>query len=86
MTPEEIEKIDKAVTLELVYKKIVSDPSYTFRLMEVVEAGLRDSQAEFNKKNSNLWLIVKNLKPEYLEEMKKLIIPEVFESLGIEVE
>ncbi len=44
---------------------------------------LENYRREVTKRNSNIWLVVKNLKPEHLEEIKKLVIPEVFEDLGL---
>lgn len=64
---------------------VTKDPKFAFDILGAALQGIEELRLESMKKNANIHLIVMNLKPEYLEEMKKLIIPDVFESLGIDV-
>lgn len=77
MTQEDI------VTIVRVQMMISKDPDLSFEILNAVVGGLKEYKSDVDKLASNIWLVVKNIKPEYLEEMKELIIPEVFKSLGL---
>lgn len=66
-----------------VQKLIHQKPEMSVDILNAIIIGLQQREEDLDKKASNIWLVVKNLKPEHLEEMKKLIIPEVFESLNL---
>lgn len=86
MTKELSQEERKAVICAEVYQAVLTNPDFAMSILGNVVDGLADYRRQITKKNSNIHLIVMNLKPEYLEKMKEFIIPEVFESLGIRVE
>lgn len=81
MTEITIEK--KYITLAEVMTMVEKEPQIALEVIQYALDGLRKRENNLKKKETNLWLVVKNIKPEYLEEMKKLIIPEIFENLNL---
>lgn len=73
--------IKTLVEMQLMISK---KPQLSFEILAAVIEGLKSYGAEITKRNSYIDLIVRNLKPEYWEELKKYVVPEVFESLGLE--
>lgn len=79
------EEIEKYKICAEVYQAVLNDPEFTMSILGNAMDALAEYRRQVTKKNSNIHLIVMNLKPEHLKEMKEFIIPEVFESLGIKV-
>lgn len=75
---------EKRIIIANMRALLLLEPEHTLDLFKIVLNSLEDYKDESVKRNANIDLIVRNLKPEYLVELKKLVIPEVFESLGIE--
>ena len=73
----------KYIILAEMMTMVEEDPNLAFEIMSYAINGLINYKKKLAKHEANLWLVVKNLKPEHLEEIKKLIIPEVFEDLGL---
>ncbi len=78
-----MEQLQKAQLYASIDMFIREDVNNARIVMDMIINGLESYEREVTKRNSNIWLVVKSLKPEHLEEMKKLIIPEVFEDLGL---
>ena len=76
----DIEEVKQSAWIQ---SKIMHRPEFAMEVLSWVLSALEKSRQETDKRNSNIDLIVRNLKPEHLEEMKKLITPEIFTSLGI---
>jgi hypothetical protein len=53
-------------------------------VMSAALEGLELYRKNMTNRNANIDLIVRNLKPEHYEEISKYVIPEVFESLGMQ--
>lgn len=68
---------------EEVVRRIIDEPDGAIRLFNELLWAFEEKEERMAKREGNLWHVLKNLKPEHLEEMKKLIAPEVFESLGL---
>jgi hypothetical protein len=73
----------KYIILAEMQAMVEKEPKLAFEIMSYAINGLIDYKKKLAKHEANLWLVVKNLKPEHLEEIKKLIIPEVFEDLEL---
>ncbi len=69
--------------VDIICGAIAKDPKHAFEILDAIVIGLQEYKQKVDKQHSNLDLVIRNLKPEYLIEMKKLIIPEVFESLNL---
>ncbi len=67
-----------------VYNFVKDDPAFASSVVENVMDGLTAYSTELRKKNANIDLIVRNLKPEHYAELKKYVVPEVFENLGLQ--
>lgn len=52
-------------------------------IMEEMMFAFKEWEMKQSRLQSDLKTVVMNIKPEYLEEMKKLIVPEIFERLGL---
>lgn len=70
-------------TLVAVQVLIRKKPEMAYKVLECVIDGIKNYRHDTDKKASNIWLIVKNLKQKDLDRLKELIVPEVFESLGL---
>jgi len=71
--------------VEEVYQAVFDDPNFAKEVLNYMLSGLHDYRKVFVKKNSCIDLIVRNIKPEYIEEMRKVIIDDVFEVVGIKL-
>lgn len=60
------------------------DPEFVYVILHAAMKGLENYRKQITKKNAYIDMIVRNLKPEYYDELKKYVIPEVFESLGLQ--
>ncbi len=78
------EMLDKNLQKSFIHSAIMEDPETAIEFLEAIVYSLQKHKEAIDKKNSNIWLIVKNIKPEYLTEIKKLIVPEVFTNLGLD--
>ena len=80
-------KEELQIKKERVYAEMIAilkiDDTFLTEMIDLVQWWLNSKEKSLNKSRSNIWLIVKNLKPESLEELRKLIIPEVFEDVGL---
>lgn len=78
-------EISKEMQLEAdVMRQVEQNPEFVFTLLHAAVQGLENYRKEITKKNSQIDLIVRNLKPEYYAELKKYVVPEVFENLGLQ--
>ena len=59
------------------------DIRHAIIIMEEVITGFQEREEKIEQMKQNLKVVIMNVKPEYLQEMKKLIVPEVFDSLGL---
>lgn len=75
---------NKSLQLAMIHQEVFHKPEIALEFMGTIIDSLRLYKEKTDKRNSNIWLIVKNLKPEYLAELKKLVVPEVFTSLGLD--
>lgn len=81
----EDKNLQRRIAAEIaVLEEIERDPEFMFALLSVAIKGLENYRKEITKKNSYINMIVRNLKPEYYAELKKYVIPEIFEVLGLQ--
>lgn len=73
----------KAIMLANIAIEVTENPAFGLEIMALITDGLKEYKHKIDKRSANIWLVVKNLKPEYLEVLKKIIIPEVFEDLNL---
>lgn len=79
MEPLEIQEIEARVAV----KRLLDKKGGAIELFIEILETFKEKEHEISRRESDIWIVVKNIKPEYLDEMKKLIIPEVFERLGL---
>lgn len=74
---------EKIQTISSIHRLTHTNPEFAYEALEAVIGGLKVYRKDTDRKASNIWLIVKNLKQKDLDRLKELIVPEVFESLGL---
>lgn len=79
MNELEIQQIEA----EVAVRRILSRKNGGIELFQLIFNDLVEREMKLSAKESNLQSIIMNIKPEYIEEMKKLINEEIFESLGL---
>lgn len=84
-TETNVKNMEEEIEFELsIVNYIAKKPDDIFKVLAYAMRGLEEYKKNLTAKNANIDLIVRNLKPEHYEELKKYVIPEVFESLGLQ--
>lgn len=71
------------IEAEVAVKRILSQSNGAIILFTEILNDFNEREKNLSARESNLKTIVMNIKPEYLEEMKKLINEDIFKSLGL---
>ncbi len=78
------EMLDRNLQKAIIQSQILENPEVALEFMETIVSALKKHKENIDEKNSSVWLIVRNIKPEHLAELRKLIVPEVFTNLGLD--
>lgn len=75
----------KMILIANVQQAVLDDPDFAEVILSIALDSLKEVRQNLNRKSSALNTIAMNIKPEYIEELQKILIPEFFERAGVKL-